>query len=62
MAGRQNSKPRAWRCTGQFEIFCPLCGDCTCSLTPDRVPNIDSEACPLHGTSTGHPYRSEMVA
>lgn len=53
-----NVKPRPWRCTGLLASYCPLCGDCSCTLGP----SLGGASCPLHGAASYHGTREGRVA
>lgn len=42
------------RCTPYSGVYCPVCGDCSCTKTPKGVPCFDAVECPLHGTKATH--------
>ncbi len=46
----------ARRCTGITATWCPVHGDCTCSLDDsfDPVPTLNDDGCPLHDSASAH--------
>lgn len=50
---RAGTQPRPWRCTMASALFCPLHGACTCGR--------DSNGCPLHAPTSGHPSNEAVL-
>lgn len=48
-------------CTPSTAIFCPNCGECTCTKSPKGEPFLDVEDCPLHAVTTKHADTSELA-
>lgn len=53
-----DTTPRPWQCSSLTAHYCPLCGDCACGPDKRSIANL---SCPLHGRSSQHGERKEMV-
>lgn len=57
MTPRPTTRPRPWQCTTLLATYCPLCGDCTCTLGP----SLGNAICALHGPRAEHGTRRGVV-